>query len=157
MADKPFRVLPRITPWNEHFWKGGAEGSLSFLRCRDCATWIHPPSPVCPECHGKDLDPEAVSGIVARVRHEFGNVAGLVHALPLASPEPAEDLAERALRDVKSLYLLAREGGGQLVPAWFYEPVEVLDGGTVVADIVIGDGRRPILPGGVSSQHGKML
>ena len=62
MAEKPFRVLPRITPWNEHFWRGGAEGKLVFLRCRDCGIWIHPPSPVCPECHGKDLAPEAVSG-----------------------------------------------------------------------------------------------
>lgn len=62
MAEKPFRVLPRVTPWNEHFWKGGAEGKLLFLRCRDCATWIHPPSPVCPDCHGKDVEPEAVSG-----------------------------------------------------------------------------------------------
>ena len=25
MADKPFRVLPRVTPLNEHFWTGGAE------------------------------------------------------------------------------------------------------------------------------------
>jgi uncharacterized OB-fold protein len=62
LAEKPFRVLPRVTPWNEHFWKGGAEGKLLFLRCRDCATWIHPPSPVCPDCHGKDVEPEAVSG-----------------------------------------------------------------------------------------------
>ena len=62
MAEKPFRVLPRVTPWNEHFWKGGAEGRLLFLRCRDCATWIHPPSPLCPDCHGKHVEPEAVSG-----------------------------------------------------------------------------------------------
>jgi hypothetical protein len=40
------------------------------------------------------------------------------------------------------------------VPAWFYEPVETLDGGTVIADIVTGDGRRPILPGIVMSEHG---
>jgi uncharacterized OB-fold protein len=62
MADKPFRVLPRVTPWNRHFWHGGALGKLVFLRCSDCATWIHPPSPVCPDCHGKNLEPEAVSG-----------------------------------------------------------------------------------------------
>ncbi len=61
-AEAPFRVLPRVTPQNEHFWRGGADGRLRFLRCRACHTYIHPPSPVCPECLGKQLEPEAVSG-----------------------------------------------------------------------------------------------
>jgi uncharacterized OB-fold protein len=59
---KPFRVLPRVTPWNEHFWRGGAVGELRFLRCRACGTWIHPPSPRCPACLGADVAPAAVSG-----------------------------------------------------------------------------------------------
>ena len=62
MADLPFRVLPKLTPLNEHFWKGGAEGELRFLRCGDCRAWIHPPQPRCPGCTGKELAPEAVSG-----------------------------------------------------------------------------------------------
>lgn len=62
MADKPFRVLPRVTPANEHFWRGGAEGRLRILRCREDGTWIHPPAPVCPACYGKDVTPESVSG-----------------------------------------------------------------------------------------------
>jgi uncharacterized OB-fold protein len=62
VSEKPFRVLPKVTERNEHFWRGGAEGELRFLRCRDCGTWIHPPSPLCPDCHGKDVHPEAVSG-----------------------------------------------------------------------------------------------
>ena len=62
MADQPFRVLPRITPLNEHFWRGGAQGELRFLRCRSCRHWVHPPAPVCPGCLAKDLAPEAVSG-----------------------------------------------------------------------------------------------
>ena len=61
-AEAPFRVLPRVTPQNEHFWRGGADGRLRFLRCQACQTYIHPPSPVCPECLGKQLEPEAVSG-----------------------------------------------------------------------------------------------
>jgi uncharacterized OB-fold protein len=61
-SEKPFRVLPRVTPTNEHFWRGGAEGELRFLRCGDCGTWVHPPSPVCPSCHGKGVAPRAVSG-----------------------------------------------------------------------------------------------
>ncbi len=62
MTDQPFRVLPSLTPENRHFWTGGAEGELRFLRCRPCGYYIHPPAPVCPECLGKDLGPEVVSG-----------------------------------------------------------------------------------------------
>ena len=62
MADKPFRVLPRVTDQNEHFWRGGAEGELRFLRCQNDGYWIHPPAPICPRCLKKDLAVEAVSG-----------------------------------------------------------------------------------------------
>ena len=62
MTDQPFRVLPRVTARNEHFWRGGAQGELRFLRCRSCRTYVHPPSPRCPDCLGEDLEPEAVSG-----------------------------------------------------------------------------------------------
>ncbi len=63
MSDKPFRVLPRVTPLNEHFWRGGAEGRLKFLRCTDCGEYIHPPAPVCGRCYAKSLRVEAVSGL----------------------------------------------------------------------------------------------
>jgi len=62
MTDLPFRVLPKLTPSNEHFWKGGAEGALRFLRCEACAAWVHPPQPVCPRCYEKKLVPRQVSG-----------------------------------------------------------------------------------------------
>ena len=62
MAEKPFRVLPRVTPQNQHFWTGGAEGELRLLRCKGCGYYLHPPSPRCPECLEKDIAPEAVSG-----------------------------------------------------------------------------------------------
>lgn len=61
-AEKPFRVLPLVTPENEHYWKGGARGELVFLRCGECGTYVHPPSPVCPECLSRELAPAAVSG-----------------------------------------------------------------------------------------------
>ena len=44
---------------------------------------------------------------------------------------------------------------GPLVPLGYFEPVEALDGGSTMMDIVTGDGRRPILPGIVTSTHGK--
>ncbi len=59
---KPSRVLPQLTPENEHFWRGGAQGRLNFLRCGACAHFVHPPSPVCPQCLSRELAPAAVSG-----------------------------------------------------------------------------------------------
>ena len=62
-APRPFRVMPAVTPENEHFWKGGAEGKLQFLRCDDDGTLIHPPAPRCPTCLGKAVSVHAVSGL----------------------------------------------------------------------------------------------
>jgi len=61
------------------------------------------------------------------------------------------------------LYYLKREGSpvpepkwnSQLIPVWYYEPVEVIEGGNVIMDIVTGDDRKPVLPGVVLSVHGK--
>ena len=61
-APRPFRVLPAVTVDNEHFWLGGAEGELRFLRCQACGFWIHPPQPICPSCLSRELAVEAVSG-----------------------------------------------------------------------------------------------
>ena len=62
IADKPFRLLPAVGPENEHFWHGGAQGELRFLRCDACRTYVHPPAPLCPECLGRSLTAEPVSG-----------------------------------------------------------------------------------------------
>ena len=58
----PFRVLPRVTDQNRHFWTGGEHGELRFLRCRDCGKLIHPPVGICPGDHSTNVGPEAVSG-----------------------------------------------------------------------------------------------
>lgn len=60
--EKPFRILPRLSDTNRHFWTGGEHGELRFLRCQSCGYYIHPPLPQCPMCHSKELAPEAVSG-----------------------------------------------------------------------------------------------
>lgn len=62
MSEPPFRILPRVTDRNRHFWEGGRQGKLQFLRCTDDGTYVHPPAPVCPTCYGKSLAVEAVSG-----------------------------------------------------------------------------------------------
>jgi uncharacterized OB-fold protein len=61
-SERHFRILPALTPENEHFWTGGAHGELRMLRCRPCGTWIHPPSPICPSCLAKDREVAALSG-----------------------------------------------------------------------------------------------
>ena len=55
------RPLPEVTPANEYFWTSGRSGALELLRCTACGYWIHPPSPVCPQCLGKPA-PQPVSG-----------------------------------------------------------------------------------------------
>jgi uncharacterized OB-fold protein len=55
-------VLPEVTPRNQSFWQSGADGVLRFLRCEACATFVHPPAPVCPVCLARALAPAAVSG-----------------------------------------------------------------------------------------------
>lgn len=59
---QPFRVLPRLTDQNRHFWTGGADGELRVLRCSQCGYWIHPPAPVCPECLSREVAPQATTG-----------------------------------------------------------------------------------------------
>ena len=61
-TEPPLRVLPRVDDRNRHYWTGGSDGELRFLRCQDDGTYVHPPTPRCPVCFGKDLAPEAVSG-----------------------------------------------------------------------------------------------
>ena len=60
--DVPFRILPEVTDRTRHFWTGGAHGELRVLRCQDCGTYIHPPTPICPNDHSKNVAPEALSG-----------------------------------------------------------------------------------------------
>jgi len=56
------RVLPRLDSENRFFWTSGAEGQLRLLRCQECATFIHPPRPVCRRCLSDKVAPETVAG-----------------------------------------------------------------------------------------------
>ena len=56
------RPLPELTPFNEWFWKSGADGHLRIQACADCGTLVHPPVPVCPECRSSSRQPTVVSG-----------------------------------------------------------------------------------------------
>src|SRR5689334_4484073 len=56
------RAMPRLDSENRFFWTSGADGQLRLLRCRDCATFIHPPRPVCRKCLSENVAPEVVAG-----------------------------------------------------------------------------------------------
>ena len=58
----PFRVQPALDDENRFFWTSGEDGLLRFLRCQGCGYYLHPPIPRCPQCGGRDLAPEPVSG-----------------------------------------------------------------------------------------------
>lgn len=83
----------------------------------------------------------------------------LLHVRPLkAQGEMAEALKSYTcmVGGPNELYLRSRrDPAAPLVPMWYFEPVEVLPGGAVAADIITGDGSRPLLPGVVTSACGK--
>jgi uncharacterized protein len=54
--------VPVPTDDDRAFWTGGADGQLLIHRCTVCRHWFHPPAPVCPCCHTRDVQPEPVSG-----------------------------------------------------------------------------------------------
>jgi uncharacterized OB-fold protein len=61
-VDVAKRVAPLVTPLSEFFWSAGREGVLKILQCRDCSFYIHPPTPVCPRCLSRSVEPTPVSG-----------------------------------------------------------------------------------------------
>jgi uncharacterized OB-fold protein len=56
------RPAPLISARAADFWTGGADGELRIQRCQGCRWWLHPPMPMCPRCHGRDLAAEAAAG-----------------------------------------------------------------------------------------------
>jgi uncharacterized OB-fold protein len=56
------RVVPTLHDLNRGFWTAGSENELRLRRCRNCGYWAHPPTPICPRCHRRDLGWEATSG-----------------------------------------------------------------------------------------------
>jgi uncharacterized OB-fold protein len=56
------RPVPATTDRTEGFWKGGEHGELRIARCQTCGWWLHPPLPLCRQCHGRDIQWEKTSG-----------------------------------------------------------------------------------------------
>jgi uncharacterized OB-fold protein len=60
MASK--RILPQLDALNRDFWTAGARGELRITQCSQCSTFIHPPAPVCRQCHSDQVAPKRVAG-----------------------------------------------------------------------------------------------
>lgn len=58
----PARPLPVTNYDTEAYWTGGERGELLIFRCRQCRYYVHPPARFCPQCEGRDVGPEPVSG-----------------------------------------------------------------------------------------------
>jgi len=56
------RVLPQPTLGTAEFWASGADGTLRVARCGSCGKHIHPTAVLCPDCRGRDLSMQPVSG-----------------------------------------------------------------------------------------------
>lgn len=89
----PARILPVVDRDSEAFWTAGRDGRLAIHRCQDCAYYVHPPVPFCPQCESRDVLPEAVSGRGRVVTYTINHkqwVAGLPERYVLALVAIAE-------------------------------------------------------------------
>jgi uncharacterized protein len=96
MTDPAFRVLPTLDEPSAFFWRSGADGTLRFLRCSECAYLIHPPAPICPKCLSRDAAPAEVSGRGTlhsfTVNHQAWDGVGDVYVIGLVEIEEQSDV-----------------------------------------------------------------
>ena len=62
VAIRRFASCPGSTTTTATSGRVARDGELRFWRCQDCGYYIHPPQPICPIDHSKNLATEAVSG-----------------------------------------------------------------------------------------------
>lgn len=90
------RVLPSPDEQSSFFWTSGADGSLRVLRCSACGYFLHPPTPLCPRCHSRDLAPEVVSGRAEvhsfTVNHQPWDGVGDTYVIALVTLAEQDDL-----------------------------------------------------------------
>lgn len=130
------------------------------------------------------LTPQRVANIRRFVENGGGLVASYTASLYGAAGERRERFALEDLLQVRpihpdgelaatldsyrcmiggpnDLYLRPRGEAGKpsvksrMIPLWYFEPVQALDGGTVEMNVVTGDGPKAILPGVVAAKYGK--
>jgi uncharacterized OB-fold protein len=68
------------SPHSGFYWTSGVDGHLRVMGCGGCSRLHHPPTPVCPYCHGRDVTPTVVSGL--------GTIAGFTICHQQFMPDP---------------------------------------------------------------------
>ena len=111
-------------------------------------------------------DATALFDVNGNRQSRFG-LEELINVRPLTPTGELADIVnsyQSMIGGPNDLYLLAAKSSSAIVgekwqnklfPLWFYEPVEVLDDGEVLMNIVTGHDRQQILPGVVISNYGK--
>lgn len=56
------RPVPQMSLGRAEYWAAGADGVLRIARCRSCFRWMHTQNVLCPQCRGRDIGYEPVSG-----------------------------------------------------------------------------------------------
>lgn len=87
------RQLPSPTAESAPFWQGGETGELRINRCDQCATWHHPPQPICHHCRSWSVRPTPVSGratIVSFTVNHQSWLPGMEVPFVVAYVEPVE-------------------------------------------------------------------
>lgn len=114
------RPEPPLSERTAEYWQSGADGVLRVARCGSCGTYLHPPRPVCPHCHGADIAFAPVSG------------KGTVHSFTVnryqwtPALEPPYVLAEIELAEQPGLRLLTSVVGCPVDAVHIGMPVSVL-------------------------------
>lgn len=62
VSERPLRPAPILTEDNAGFWDAAREHRLAIQRCRACDAVLHPPRPMCPQCHSTELSFVEASG-----------------------------------------------------------------------------------------------
>jgi uncharacterized OB-fold protein len=140
---EPFaRMAPPLTERTRAYWTGGADGQLLIARCDSCATYVHPPRPVCPGCASPSVTPSAVSGRGTVYSYTLSNYQWV------ATMPPPYVVAEVELAEQPGLIVLTNLVG--------VEPAEVRVGLPVeVRFVPTGDAHVPVFvptptPGGLA-------
>ena len=71
------RPRPRLEPETEFFWKSGSEGRLCFLRCNECALYVHPPrAGMSPMSRSKPISRRVSGKDRAVIHHQRSSLSG---------------------------------------------------------------------------------
>jgi uncharacterized OB-fold protein len=96
MPETVMRVLPTTEELSGFFWTSGKDGKLRFLKCSSCSYLIHPPAPICPQCHSREAEPSVVSGRGTlhsfTVNHQAWDGIGDVYVIGLVTIDEQDDV-----------------------------------------------------------------